>query len=863
MTSLSRRDRVADVPAALLASVDANARRALVAGSVPPLPTGIDFVEVVPMSVIRSVLPRRASWWRMLAVHLLRAPVPGDWDSTRVAIVGGVRADPTRNPVGVKWAASARAILGPDGGPTPPLPPGVIASERTIVEAAIAPEHRDRVLIVRTTTMGDLSGYVLRILAADEVELPPELDAPLAQARFAFSVDCPSTLDCKSRSEVGEEPGEQPILDYLARDYPLLRRRLLDRMAALVPGWTDTVAADIGVTLVELMAHLGDLHAYRRDAAAVEAYLTTARLRTSVRRHARLLGHVMSDGCAARTWLALTTEAVVDLPLGSAVGDGGRTPPAPGRRRTPSEAVDAGSTVFETTRRVTLRPVRNQLPLHTWGDRDHRLEVGATSAFLAVPIGSGDPRLEAEDVLVLAELPASGGDVRLGDPAHRQAVRLATKAEKRLDAYAPGVQVYEIRWVAADALTRPLTIARAAADGSSVSCAVALGNIVLADAGASVQGEEIEQVFGQRYRPRLARTGIAFVDPVDARAKATGGAASAKAAVRPEVAAARAALTLDDGRRTWVARPDLLASGAVDAHVVVEPDDRGVAWLRFGNGEHGRSPGEGTRFVVAYRQGFGAAGNVAPASLTEPLLRPDASAAFPDGVTVWNPLAAVGGQDPESVRTTQQLAPYASGRRLRAVTVDDHRLVAEDVEGVQRAVARRRWTGSWHAVEVFVDAETEREDDPELADEVLDLLELRRMAAVDVEVRRPVWVPVHVELSGCVLPGYSAAVVTGRLREVFSAGLTPGGRRGVFHPDQFTFGQSLRLSDLVATAMSVPGLAWIEVTGLRRLGALAAENRRNLDAGELRVGPREVVRCDSDPSLPEFGRVDLMIGGGT
>ena len=851
MTAASRQDRVADVPAALLASVDAGARRTLVAGAPPPdateppKPTGIDFVEVVPPALIRSVLGvAKTPQWRMLAVHLLRGPVPSAWDSSRVAVVGGVRADPDRNPVGVAWAASARSIAGPDGGPRGPLPPGVTPSDRAIVAAAVAPERLDRVLIVRTTTPGDLSGYVLRILAADEVGLPPELDPPLAHDRFSFAIDCPSTLDCATRAPAGLEPGEQPILDYLARDYPLLRRRLLDRMAAVVPGWTDTAAADVGVTLLELMAHLGDLYAYRQDAAAVEAYLTTARQRTSVRRHARLLGHVMSDGCAARTWLALTTDAVVTLPAGSGVGDG-------------------GSTVFETTRTVTLLPARNAIALHTWGDRIHTLRAGSTSAFLAVPTGEV-PDLRAGDVLVLAELPRGGaGDARQGDPAHRQAVRLTRDPEERADAYADGVRVLEIRWAAADALTRPLTVAESAPDGTPMPRAVALANVVLADAGASVRDEALTQVGEGRYRPRLARTSVAFVDPVDPRAGPSAGHGSARSAVEPDQPSARAALTLDDGRRTWVTRGDLIGSSAVDPHVVVEPDERGVAWLRFGDAEHGRRPAYGTRFVAAYRTGFGAAGNVAPESLTEPLLRPDGTVAFPAGVEVWNPLPASGGQDPEAIRTTRQLAPHASGSRLRAVTVDDHRLVAEQIDGVQRAVARRRWTGSWHAMEVLVDAETERADDAALTREVLGLLERRRMAAVDVEVSRPVWTPVHVELSGCVLAGCSAAVVTGRLRELFSAGLTPDGRRGVFHPDRFTFGQPLRLSDLVATAMTVSGIAWIQVTGLRRLGSSDADNRRNLADGELRVGPREVVRCDSDPSLPEFGRVDITIGGGS
>lgn len=862
MSAAERRDRVADIPVALLASVDAAARRALVNGaepSVPPRPTGIDFVEVLPL------LPGRAEE-RTLAVHLLRGPVPEGWDARRVAVVGGVRADARLNPVEVEWAMPAGKIIDPSGGPPGALPPGLTAADRQLVTDAVAPERIDRVLIVRTKTPGDLSGYILRIVADDDVSLPPELDPPLAQDLFSFAIDCPTTLDCVAAPSTAVEPSGQPILDYLARDYPLLRRRLLDRMASLVPGWTDTTPADIGVTLIELMAHLGDLYAYRQDAAAVEAYLTTARQRASVRRHARLLGHAMPEGCAARAWLAFTVDESADVPLpaGFPIGDGGRSGPTPGQTRRPVEAVEAGSTVFETTRPVTLTHARNKIPLHNWGDRSHVLPVGATSAFLAVPDAAAPKlQLRAGDVLVLAELPRGGvGDAHLGDPAHRQAVRLARDTVVVEDAYAEGITVLEIRWVAADALIHPLIIAEAGPDGKAIPRAVALANVVLADAGASVRAETLPQVGKARYRPRLARTGVAFVDRVDPRADQTAGVPSATAAVAPSVEAARAALSLDDGRHTWTTRGDLIGSSAVDPHVVVEPDERGVAWLRFGDSVHGRRPSDGTLFVADYRVGFGASGNVSPGRLTEPLLGPN-DAALPDSVKVWNPLAATGGQDPEAIHTTQQLAPHASGRRLRAVTVDDHRLVAEEIDGVQRATARRRWTGSWHAMEVLVDAEATRDDDPTLTREVLGRLERRRMAALDVEVRRPVWTPVHVELSGCVLPGHSAAAVTGRLRELFSAGLTPEGRRGAFHPDRFTFGQPLRLSDLVATAMAVPGIAWVQVTGLRRLGSSDSDNRRNLADGELQVGPREVIRCDSNPSLPEFGRVDLVIGGGS
>lgn len=889
-------DPRADAPAALLTVVDRDARRALVTGAEESKPTGIDFVEVVPMAQTLSVLGlNRPPRWRMLLVHLLRGPVPQHWDADRVAIFGGVRADPAVNPVEVAWAAPALAITGPDGGPVPALPPGLTPADRTLVQAVVAVDRRDRVLVVRTTSWGDLSGYVLRIVAGDGDSLPPELDPPLAQERFSFAVDCPATLDCRRPDRRQAVPGSQPVLDYLARDYPALRRRLLDRLATLIPGWKDTIGADIGVTLVELMAHLGDLYAYRQDAAAQEAYLTTARMRTSVRRHARLLGYPMGDGCSARTWLAF--EVPENLRSRSlrvrgqaAVCDGGTIPAPVDQRRTPLGALDAGATVFETTRAIEVRRARNAIPLHPWGYRSHGaqderliLPPGSTAAFLAVPADE-DPALRAGDVIVLAELPSGGAlHPRLGDPDHRQAVRLTRDPVTVPDAltdensFGPGesavqIRVLEIRWEAADALDRPLVVSEPGPDGRPVCRAVALANVVLADNGATILDEQLEQVQDGGvfddvppgpYRPRLDRPGIAFVDPVDPLTGAAAGASSAREAAVPRPVDARAALRLHGDARPWAVRPDLISSSSWDSHVVVETDDAGLAWLRYGDGVHGRRPPDGTLFSATYRIGAAAAGNVAAGTLTEPLLMPDTTSAFDDRIQVWNPLPATGGRHPESVQAVQSLAPQWIRRQERAVTTADHRENAERVQGVQRAVARRRWTGSWHTVEVTVDVAASRSGDPAVPRAVLDRLEVRRMAATDVGIRQPVWVPVHIRLDGCVAPGYFAGSVAGQVRELLSAGVLPDGRRGLFHPDHLTFGQPLYLSDIMVAAMQVPGISWIEVTVLNRLGGSPDENTSHLQSGVLKAQSREIIRCDSDPNLPEFGRVDVVMGGGT
>src|SRR5207247_9434579 len=99
-----------------------------------------------------------------------------------------------------------------------------------------------------------------------------------------------------------------PQIDYLARDYASFRRLMLDRLAVLIPDWRERNAADVGIALVELLAYSADRLSYFQDAAATEAYLGTARRRTSVRRHARLVDYPVHEGANARAWISFEVK---------------------------------------------------------------------------------------------------------------------------------------------------------------------------------------------------------------------------------------------------------------------------------------------------------------------------------------------------------------------------------------------------------------------------------------------------------------------------------------------------------------------------------------------------------------------------
>lgn len=171
----------------------------------------------------------------------------------------------------------------------------------------ISDPEKDDVLIVYLDKAGDFSTYTLRLVAMQNI------DSRYDHADFSFKIDCPSDLDCASPCGCEPPVFPQPEINYLAKDYGSFRQLILDRLALLMPDWKERHVPDIGITLVELLAYVGDYLSYYQDAVATEAYLDTARQRISVRRHVRLVDYQLHEGCNSRAWLSL--EATSDLEL--------------------------------------------------------------------------------------------------------------------------------------------------------------------------------------------------------------------------------------------------------------------------------------------------------------------------------------------------------------------------------------------------------------------------------------------------------------------------------------------------------------------------------------------------------------------
>ncbi len=722
---------------------------------------------------------------------------------------------------------------------------------------------------------GDFSAYTLRLrVSSTEDAVPEGFDTRLSQVTFSFKVACPNPFDCLPATDCPPEKATAPSIDYLARDFASFRRLMLDRMRVLMPDFTEQNPADPQVALVELLAYEGDKLAYAQDAVAAEAYLGNARRRISVRRHARLLDYRLHEGCAARAFVHFSIDESVSLsggflaiPMGTAVLTRPRldSPLAVPDTEAMRE-IAAGQIAFETRHGLAARRQHNRISIYTWDDADCCLPAGATTLTLrdslALPL-----HLQVGDYLLLEEvLSSTTGAAADVDTSHRQTIRL-TRVTPLMDKL-HDIPLLEIAWAEADALNFPLCVSAHFRDSEGVESlleiAVARANMALVEQGYTRIGgaelllpaivPEADSDGLVHYRPELAQPPLVFAAPYYSSDPAT-------LCLNPQASEAVPAmrLQLSDGIQnpeTFIPLYDLLNSGPFDRDFCVEAEDDGRLFLRFGDGLNGSMPLSGSQVTTTYRLGGGTVGNVGAESITRVITT--LSQPLTGLAAVRNPLPAMGGVDRESTQRVKLLAPAAFKTQRRCVTEADYADRATAHPQVQKAVATSRWTGSWYTIFLSVDRKGGKAVDTAFKNNLLDFIEPWRMAGVDIEVTDPVSVALDLALSICVSPDRFRVDVQAALLQALGSQRLPTGP-AFFHPDRFTFGQSLYLSQLIAAALAVPGVDGVEVTRFQRLGSVAAGE---LAQGVLRAGTSEILRCDSHPSFPERGQLALDMKGG-
>lgn len=835
---------------------------------------GIDYLEVWDQDA-----PLGSPRQRTLMLHLLK-PVPAGWTVDNVSISGGERIRAPK----VQWLAPADDLAA-----TP-----LNANEIALLSAL---PNANRILIIRTDTDGDFSDYCLTLQQGPAVPpIPPlDFDPQLVSITFSFKVECTSDFDCQDIEVCNKEPVTEPDINYLAKDYASFRQLILDRMSYLLPDWKSRSPADLGVTLAELVAYMGDELSYWQDAVTTEAYLNTARKRISLRRHALLVDYRISEGRNARSWLhievtggpfELSTTGLQFLSRVEGLRDPEDNRIAPDSKQH-AQARLQHALVFELLQGTPLFEDHNEISFYTWGDEKCCLPKGATSATLAghypeLEITDGD----AGQYLLFEEIVGPNtGVADDANPNHRQVVRLTyakCDIDPLIDPLADPLndgKITEIRWSQDDALSYPLCIsAETNTDPDNPvpisDVSVARGNIVLVDHGETVTeslgtvpepwlyypldkdsqrcNPSERQAIPPRYHPSLSK------NPLSHGAAAPNVDASAADALTPSLEVVRPLvleLSADSGLGPlpWSVRPDLLNSDDDALHAVVELDNDGVATLRFGDDDNGARPDSGTEFNITYRFGNGPAGNVGAEGIKH-IVSLDGRV-----VAVRNPLPAQGGLAPETAAQIRRRAPQAFRTQLRAVTSEDYANFTTAQKGVQQAAAIPRWTGSWHTQTITVDRIGGEPLDADFEAQLASNIERYRMAGHDLNFNDPVFVDLQLELQVCVSRDYFRSDVEQALLNIFNSGRRADGSLGLFHADNFSFGQTIYLSPIYAAARQVRGVSSVQITRFTRQGD---DDQKPLSDGFMSLGKLEIARLDNDPNFPEHGVLKLTMLGG-
>ncbi len=742
-------------------------------------------------------------------------------------------------------------------------------------------------LVIQLNSRGNSAPYTLRLIKSPTEEQPPDgFDSQLSQVNFKFGLTNISEFDCQPSLSSPAKSPPPPNINYLAKDYDSFRQLMLNQLAVTIPDWQERSPADLGIMLVELLAYASDHLSYYQDAVATEAYLGTARKRVSVRRHARLLDYYMHDGCNARGWVALQIQE-------------GTTQVLKGRSENPSQprnqlltrvdylptilddeqwetAINAGAQVFELLdEQLDLYSSLNKIQFYVWGNDECYLPVGATQAYLEDTGGFLAEYLTEGRVLIFAEIKSPiTGQASNFQLHHRHAVRLRTIIPQVDPLFTEpnttqSQRLVLIEWDLEDALPFQLDIAKVIDDEPVHNLSVVYGNVVLVDHGRTIV-EDLPAIptIGLN-RPRLKYGPLTqqgrILHPVNRNWVTFNSQSAAKTVFSWQLRNVLPSIVLTEenqynlGGQHWYPVVDLLNSSPFARNFVVETEDDGRAYLRFGDNNLGKRPSSDTQLQAVYRIGNGLVGNVgadAIAHIYFPHILDQQTSVI---TKIFNPLPAQGGVAAESLEQVRLYAPQAFREPKRAVTAQDYANFAQQYSGVKRALATLRWTGSWYTIFITVARETGLEVDANFAQNLLEFLEPFRLAGHDLKIESPRFVPLDLALRIQVTPGYFPNQVKAALLTVFSDRVNSDGELGFFYPDNFTFGQPVYLSQVIANAVKVPGVRSAKLTRFQRQGQPA---NNELDRGQITLARLEIAQLKNDPNFPSSGRIIFDLEGG-
>lgn len=733
------------------------------------------------------------------------------------------------------------------------------------------------VLTLTVSAPGDFSNYTLAISSSI-------LDSQYSQTTFSFKARCPSDLDCKTPAvQCPPLPSNAPPIDYLSKDFLGFRQALLGFSSLRYPEWQERSEADFGMMFLEALSSLADDLSYQQDRVLAEAGLETATQRRSIVSLARLVDYEPSPATAASVVLQFDVADATPLSDGLVVSavmpDGSSIPfetgaslnnrlidPNTGDLRQPP-----GSVPFSVT-----SPAWNRGIIPYWFDDSQRcLRAGATQMYLQ---GHGFAFYPGQALLIDTAGPTSA------DPPIRQIVHLASgnPAVELWDPLfplsSPPTPVTQIFWQSADQLLADHDLTKTVLAGNLIAATQGLTAkaelFAIPSPPNSPQGIPLAVVRtgpndtacrpSFQYLYTLAKSPLAWLAQSDSTLAPLpeivllGQPPGGETAIWQfytsllEANASLPAFTIDAALYSQIAAtadPPAPPTSNAPVYPVQDYDGDAGDTVRFGEGTFGPTPVDGSQFTVHYRYGGGSAGNVAPDSITH------VSPGVPSVLRVTNPQAATGGTDAETSQHVATMAPQAfRAVQYRAVLAADYAAAAETLPWVTRAGTAFRWTGSW--LTVFTTPDPLNSEQVTVAQEIqlINLLNRYRMAGYESYAPQAQYVSLDLEIEVCALGTAFRGDVEAALLTALGSGTS-----GFFNPNNFTFGQSLWLSDLETAVQGAAGLAGVLRVRYRVRGRMT-KMARLLSSVDIR--PDQIIRCDNDPSVPEHGSLKIIVQGG-
>jgi hypothetical protein len=765
-------------------------------------------------------------------------------------------------------------------------------------------------LVLTVTPIGDYSTYTLSVdtgqFATDAVIMDPVFD----EIDLKFRPGCFNT-NCAPDWKPAPRPENEPVIDYLAKDYDSFRHTMIAALMQRVPDWQPSSEADLDEVLLDLFSAAADELSDYQDRVMNEAYLASARKRVSLARHARLMDYHIHQGSQASTWLALEvalaqhSEPEVGATLQYVLADNYKV-------WSGTEKEDASSIVFLSGAQQPVHPLVNRMGLYTWSDAIPSLAAGDTTADLTLFLDEDTPATDEASARVVETLIQSGvithlviqehknpatGTENGFNPRHRQLLKLlsgppgaiAMSDPSPVPPVNPGWFV-RVRWEDKDALTSNYCFTVDCPETGKVpNVSLFHGNLVEVRQGwlqEDIVFKKPKSILippKEFYYERVGRWDLRADDdqafgkwgalcalpdhPLAYRNTKPGGDVPPLSTLSVKVKEP------GGGEDLWDEVPSFIHSDDGDEngdHFIVETDEDRLSYIRFGNGTNGKELPDNAEVRCTYQVGDGLAGNVGVDTLIHfdsaatAFLKLEAGASTPAPPPVdkiircWNPFDVTNGTAPEPAATIIRRVPEAYRRhQLRAITLQDYIDRAKSLPGVSGAAARYAWTGSWRTVQITIDPVGTTEVTPDVRAEIARHLDAVRLIGEDLEIRPPRFVPLEIHVSLCANLDYWPEDLKSILEQEFSDGWTPDGRRGFFNPDLWTFGQQLKASQIAGRILSVEGVEHIIAVTMRRW------NGPGTVSDEItNVAFNEILQVANDPDHQELGFIDFVVQGG-